>query len=334
MAQAQHIVVFRTDRLGDVLMSLPALHYLSRALPHTRIDFVCDGRHHPVIAPLLKQWRIEVIAPERFQWSKLDGVLFLHAESKFYRMAWSRRIPKRIGPVTRWWSRIVLTRGIRQRRSLAEKSEALYNIDLAKAFLTAIGHPGGDEADQGIVLPENEQAKSKAVTALRAVGLKGKYWCLHPGMGGSALNVSADIYARLASKLLQTGVEVVATIGPAGRDQAIKARLLQGAPRVKVIEGVGIEVIAEIFRGAEGVIAPSTGPIHLAHLVSTKTFGIYSPVRTHRPSRWAPWGGQGRSVAIIPDVACPATVDCLGEKCPHFPCMEKFDWVKALEKIL
>jgi ADP-heptose:LPS heptosyltransferase len=111
---------------------------------------------------------------------------------------------------------------------------------------------------------------------------------------------------------------IVLSEGPAERDRALVAALRPWP----VIRGLDLAALGEVFRGASLVVAPSTGPLHLAHFVGTATLGIYSPVRTQRARRWAPWGGAGRSLIWAPDVDCPGMRDCRGAKCEHFSCLE------------
>ena len=152
---------------------------------------------------------------------------------------------------------------------------------------------------------------------------------VHPGMSGSALNLSVSQYAEII-RVLQKQGPVLLSQGPASLDQEIVRQLKLDFPEIPVIKGVSLRVLAEVFRLANLVIAPSTGPIHLAHYVGTRTLGLYSPVRSHSPSRWAPWGGSGESETLTPEVDCPGRRDCLGPRCEVYNCMEWTSWAKIL----
>jgi len=110
----------------------------------------------------------------------------------------------------------------------------------------------------------------------------------------------------------------------------LKEKMLIKRPGLKVISGLKLPELAEFFRLCNLVIAPSTGPLHLASWVGTQTVGLFSPVKSQHPNRWAPWGGAKPSQVLLPQVDCPADRDCLGEKCRYFNCMVKTDWKNLL----
>jgi len=63
----KRILVTRTDRLGDVLMSLPALVALQAALPEVAIDFLVRPQYAELLTPFLREREIRALAFDR-QW--------------------------------------------------------------------------------------------------------------------------------------------------------------------------------------------------------------------------------------------------------------------------
>jgi hypothetical protein len=85
-------------------------------------------------------------------------------------------------------------------------------------------------------------------------------------------------------------------------------------------------MLVEIFRFSIFVVVFSIGFIYLVYLVGAATYGVYSPVLSHHPIRWAPFGGLKTAMIHTPAVKCPAAADCLGAKCNYYDCMDKTDW--------
>ena len=56
-----------------------------------------------------------------------------------------------------------------------------------------------------------------------------------------------------------------------------------------------------VLAAADGVVAASTGPLHLAALLGTRTLGLFSPVRPLHAGRWGPLGA--RAEVIEPEAA-------------------------------
>ena len=184
-----------------------------------------------------------------------------------------------------------------------------------------------------MIIPVDQSEAKEAEAVLELLGVKGDFLVVHPGMGGSALNLSGERYALFLSALVKRHpFPLLFSRGPALADQSLVDGLKRKFPGSVVIPTVSLGILRELFRKAKGVVAPSTGPLHLAHYVGTPTLGFFSPVRSHRPLRWSPWGGEGNSLVLTPAVDCPATRGCLGEKCPEFSCMEKAPWELLLQK--
>ena len=332
------ILIARTDRLGDVLLALPALAYIRRAIPEAEIDFLCRLDVGDVIRPTLDALRIQTLfLPDGDKLKfvkKYAACLFLFWEERLCKAAFWSNIPIRMGIYSKPLSYLLLNSGIRQHRSLARKNEALYNLDLARKLLSKLGFNEELPIDEKMTLETDEMSKRRAEQTLAQHALtKSNFIIVHPGMGGSALNVSAENYIEIIQKLKESGEEVVLSLGPLPIDQGLGTRIQAKIPGLKVVQGLTLPALREFFRLAKVVLAPSTGPLHLAHLVGTKTVGIFSPVLSHSMVRWAPWGGSGESLTLSPQVPCPAKQDCLGDACEYFPCMDKADWVNLIGKI-
>ena len=107
-------------------------------------------------------------------------------------------------------------------------------------------------------------------------------------IGGTGL-----IGSKTVPILRQRGHEVVAASSKTG---------------VNTITGEGL---TKAMEGAQVVVGPSTGPLHLAAAMGRPTVGLYSVVKSQSPVRWRPWGR--RSVVLQPEgVTCRA---CLRGSC-------------------
>lgn len=334
------VLILRTDRMGDVMMALPSVEYVRTALPRAEIDFLVQDIYVDVVAPYFQTRDVRVIGyhPTRnpFTGKKYSAALVLYADGKTVWRAWWAQVPKRIGMYSKLWSFILLSDGLRQERSKAEKNEALYNLDLAKLFVARVSGVKSEVFLPPISLTSDERSNRKARYRLEDVGIDpdASFVLLHPGMGGSALNLSPDTYLKIISNLERAGHRVVLSIGPVVRDQQLARTVLEKRPDLKVVRNVDLSVLREVFRLAKAVIAPSTGPLHLAHYVGTHTVGLYPPVLSQRRERWSPFGGSGTARTVAPTHACPGKQDCIGTQCQQYFCMDQFHWESAVTNCL
>ncbi len=67
------------------------------------------------------------------------------------------------------------------------------------------------------------------------------------------------------------------------------------------------------------VIAPSTGPLHIANAVGTPVLAFFSPIRVQSVLRWGPIDQTDNT--LVPDVNCAEDFRCAGTKCRYYYCM-------------
>lgn len=334
MTGSPPVLVVRDDRLGDVLLCLPALEYLRRSLPDAPIDFVCRQELHDLLRPHLMALSIALVDTADFS-RAYGAALFLMASPQLLFAGWRQRVPIRVGIRSKWPSWLWLNRGVAQRRSEGERPEAVYNLELARSLVESLRGSSPEAGEFRIRLRGDSGSEAAAQLALREIGVVGSFLVVHGGMGGSALNLSPEGYAALVAKF--PNASVVLSSGPSPHDAPMVEELLKQIPRARKLPSVPLTVLREVFRMAELVVAPSTGPLHLAHYCGTDTVGIFPPVRSQRAERWAPWGGAGRSRVLTPGHPCPGTRRCLGESCESHPCLDRLvrealpkDWADGL----
>ncbi|MCB9254096.1 MAG: glycosyltransferase family 9 protein [Bdellovibrionaceae bacterium] len=307
------ILVTRTDRLGDALLSLPTLCYLRKALPDAEIHFLAKSEIGGLLAGFMRDHYIKPIEVELKQSSLLQEALkaeryrvalFLYPEWELLSAAFLARVPKRVAPLSKWWSFLLLNHGVRQNRSRLEKNEAEYNLDLAKYVVSKVVKSKETPTIPRLEIPVHEAGAARAKEVLAAKGIPEDFILLHPGMGGSALNLDAQGYAEWIPELeSQYSMPVVLSKGPAEKDHELVESIRKERPDQKILSNLKLVELMECLRLAKLVVAPSTGPLHLAHYVGTDTLGVYSPRGTERPERWAPWGGTGNSRILLAEAS-------------------------------
>lgn len=322
------IVVIRRDRLGDLLMTLPSLIYLRENFSDAKIDFNCLKEFHDLLSPFCLKWNINLIdrTVERY-----DAALFLQGK---WRDSWElflTRTPLRVGNYSKFFSFFLLNAGLRQKRSSNGLNEAESNLELTHILIQRLG--GKNKGLQfPLELPVSESSKFEAQKKWEQLKLNEQenVVIFHPGMRGSALNVPVNSYLELMGKFESKGFFPVLSVGPESRDVELKEQILQKYPNLKVVSGLKLSELAAFFSMAKSVVAPSTGPLHLAHWVGVETVALFSPIKSQHPKRWAPWGGKKRAQVLIPTVDCPAENRCLEQKCQYFNCMATQDWKSLL----
>jgi heptosyltransferase-3 len=317
------ILIARTDKLGDVVLSLPVFAYLKSVRPEWRVHaLVAPGcvplvENDPHLDAIWTWSDAEIeklerqLAAERF-----DAAVLLYYHRPLAALLRRLRIPQRFGPLSKWSSWFLLNRGVWQRRSRSDRHESEHNVDLVRRL---VGIPFQADPPR-LHLSSGQWEIARRFRQDEAP--EGQQICfLHPGMGGSALNWAPQRFAVVANALAgRTGRRVLLTGGEedAGLIEEIRAQL---APQVEVIAGrYPLREFLGVLAAGDLMIAPSTGPLHMAAALGLAVVGLYPPLPTQRPARWGPRGRD--AVALSPDVTCPARLTCFGDRCRHWNCMD------------
>ncbi|NDD91428.1 glycosyltransferase family 9 protein, partial [bacterium] len=299
-----NVLIVRPDRLGDVVLSTPVFEVIRRSYPKAKITVLAQPRVAPALRGLASVDSVIEFSPESRHagwsgfWKLVDELrqgqfhlaLVLQAPS---RVAWAllaARIPIRLGPLSKWYSFITYNRGVRQRRSQVDMHEADYNLQLLQPLEIFVG---SKTVPTQVAISEEAQREVDAFLRQRGVLDDKRLWiAVHPGMGGSALNWPEASYLELVESLLREGRGVLVTGGPG--EQAILDRF-QGRfgsehPGAFHVYGGAtapdVQRLAAVFRRMRLVIAPSTGPLHVAVAVGVPVVSFYPPIRVQSARRW------------------------------------------------
>lgn len=239
---------------------------------------------------------------------------------------WKNRVSKRIGVLSKWDSFVFLNSGLRQKRSQAIKHEADYNLDLVKQIA-----PGKILDPEAPILHLKADPQPGCLEEYKLEPKK--YMVVHPGMAGSALNWPSQYYIELVGKLT-AHYKVVLTGTPADEPWIKDIREhYKNDPQVVCLQNkLTTRQLLYVLEQANSVFAPSTGVIHMAASLGTRVYGFYSPIRVQTVTRWGA-RGKGGVHLFTPNVSCPATHECLGDKCPAYPCMDQITPDQVLKEL-
>lgn len=314
----QRILVVRNDKLGDFMLAWPALACLKSAHPDNHVAVLVPTYTAPLAHAC--PWVDEVIldpgdgAP-RAQRKALraalraggfDALLTLFSTPRIGWLGWRAGISLRMAPATKW-AQVFYNFRIKQRRSRSQKPEYVYNQELAHALLRALGQDVPATTPPYWPLPaQTRDAQRQRLREELRIASSAPWWFLHPGSGGSAVNLSVAQYIDLVvslNELLASPPKWVITHGP--NEEATAQEL------VDTLEARGIEAwlmpprasltdFALSLAAADVFIAGSTGPLHIAGALNRPTIGFYPAKRSATPLRWQTCNAEERRLAFSP----------------------------------
>jgi ADP-heptose:LPS heptosyltransferase len=88
--------------------------------------------------------------------------------------------------------------------------------------------------------------------------------------------------------------------------------LLKHKNRVTDLTGkLSLAELISFINSCDGLVAGSTGPLHIAAALGKRAIGLYAPMRPIFPQRWAPIGKNADYLVLDKQCeACRKTMDC------------------------
>ncbi len=326
MSDPSRILVVRTDRLGDVILTLPVFNALRRRFP---------GAHLAILAGRYAGAIVEGYAPvDEILWydegggrrvpframrailrsARFDAAVIVHPTLRLALLAFLARIPVRIGSGYRYYS-FLFNRRVYAHRKTAERHELEYNMDL----LAPLGCDTAARKPLDVVLDIPRTARERASAILEEAGVAGKFVVIHPGSGGSARDWPVGNFSLLARRIVPgMNLRVVVTGTEAEFPLAEAVARAVSPPGVNLAGKLGLKELAAVVEKASLFVSNSTGPLHVAVAVGTPVVGLFPRIRVMGPGRWGPYTDNAR--VLVPD-GPPECDQCTGKPGSACACM-------------
>jgi len=158
---------------------------------------------------------------------------------------------------------------------------------LAEGFLgfaTALGVPPSEHVRRlELPLAEADRAAARGL-----VGAE-RYFVINPAASKAERNWLPERYAVVGDHVARTtGWKIVLTGGGSADEKALTeavAERLTTSP-LNLAGRTSVRQLAAVLAGAEGLLAPDTGPVHLAAAVGTPVVGLYAVARSALTGPW------------------------------------------------
>ncbi|HWJ24877.1 MAG TPA: glycosyltransferase family 9 protein [Gemmatimonadaceae bacterium] len=315
MTGAPRILVSRTDGIGDVALTLP-LCGLLRARLGAEVVLLCRGYARPVAeaspeVDAVVEWDADCERDPAVARARLAGVgaqAIVHAFPRpaVARAARAARIPRRIGTSHRWYHWLTCTDRVAFSRKRSDLHEAQLNVRLAEPLLGGSVPALEELVPYGRLVPSIvPPAEVEELIAADLVNV-----VLHPKSHGSAREWPLERWSALVEALDPTRYRVFVTGSAAERDLLRDWVRALPSHAVDLTGRLGLAELIGFLARVDGVIAASTGPLHLGAQLGRHALGLFSPTRPVHPGRWAPLGP--RAEVLVADASCAACAK--GEK--------------------
>lgn len=332
----RRILLLRTDRIGDVVLTLPMVDLIKERFPDASVTFLVRDytrelvEGYPGVEGVIP---LELVGPDRDMFASIrnggfDVAIHVFPRPELAWLTWRAGIPLRIGTSYRWYSMFFNAR-VPDHRKRSGLHESVLNVRL----LRKIGIEPPEHVVPRLFPSAAHHAAAERLTIRKGIQGKDRWVVLHPGSGGSARDWRPSNFVGLARELASKGIAVVVT-GSAGEvDLADRIGRETGGAAISVAGELSLMELAAFVSRASLFVSHSTGPLHIAAAVGTPVIGFFPPLEAASVHRWGPL--TERRTTFVPDKE--RCEQCRGMECQGNACMDQITvgavTAKALEML-
>ena len=317
----KRIIISRTDAIGDVVLTLPLAGIIKKQFPDAYLFFFGKTYTKPVVQ--LSQHIDEFINYDDFnnlnkkeqaaflRKTNADTIIHVFPRSSIAHAAKNAKIKIRIGTSHRLYHWFTCNKLLHFSRKKSDLHEAQLNIKLLKGL------------NINTELPLKEIADYFGFSRIPAVADNIKKFIdpdklnvvIHPRSHGSAREWGLANFKALIHLLNNHPVNIFIT-GSATEKEELKEWMTTLPPQINDLTGkLNLQELIGFLSICDGIVAGSTGPLHIASALGKHSLGIFPPIRPMHPGRWAPVGNKSQYITFPKDCndcrAVPSSCSCL-----------------------
>jgi len=321
------ILLTRTDRIGDVVLSTPAIKAVRDKYPNAHIAFMVRPHAKDIVEgnPYLNEVIIynkygehkSFLGTIRFALAlrrrKFDLAIMLHPTNRVHLIAFIAGIPERVGYDRKM--PFLLTKRMPHMKQKGEKHESEYTLDILR-----FADIGVKDREISVTVRKKDVAKAERMLEEYHVPVSGTLIAVNPGASCASKRWAPGNFAALCDNL--AGKFKARILIVSDRANSEFANAVAGGMRHEPVNLAGKTTVGELaalLSKCSLFISNDSGPVHIASGLKVPVISIFGRKNPGlSPKRWGPT--YERSVVFHKDVGCDP---CLAHTCRKgFKCLE------------
>lgn len=304
----RRLLFVRTDRLGETVLNLPAVHAFRLAFPDWRLLLWVQPSLRPLFLlhpdvdevlseslPAAAWWRRAWTLSRQWRVLGIGMVVVSNPKKEYHVAAWLSGIPTCVGHDRKCgW---LLTHRLPRRQALGVVHEVEYNV----ALLTALDLPR--PATLSYRLPVQDDAARRLAQRFETFHVRGedRLVGVHPWTSNPRKQWPVERFRALVERLSALdGVRPVLIGGMEERRNIVQVVSDSSRGVIDVVGRLPVEELAACLSRVRLLVTNDSGPMHVAAAVGTPVVALFGTddAGSH-PRRWGPWG-DGHTVIHKP----------------------------------
>ncbi len=333
--EPKNILIVRTDRIGDLILTLPLAGLIKKQYPSSKVSFLVREytknlvSHHPHIDEVLVLKELDGNVRlfdniKLIKQKKFDSCIVVYPRFRISLIVFFSGIKNRIGTGYRWYS-FLFNQKVYEHRKNAEHHELEYNVNLLEKLGIKINL---NESNVSYDLTVDDNALQNVIKTLidEKIDLQKQIIIIHPGSGGSSMDLPTNKFTWLVNKLDNDNYQIILT---GSKNEIELCEKIKSSNKVKNLAGkFDLDELTALISKSSMFISNSTGPIHIAAALGKYTVGFYPKIVSCSKERWSPY--TNKKLVYEPQIDCK---NCTREQCEKLNCMDSIDITKVYTDI-
>lgn len=352
MTSPKNILIVRTDRIGDVVLTLPLASIIKKHFPDCKVTFLLRGYAKPLaeenpniddVITLIEENGKPSIAKNILQLkNRFDTCVAVYPTFPIALILFLSNIRTRIGTGYRWYS-FLFNKKIYEHRKYGERHELEYNVRL----LLQLGiDEDVNEENVSFGFVPSKESEEKVHDDLRKFGINfaKPILIVHPGSGGSSIDLPVEKMKAVIKSLAQDENQILITGNNSEKELCellvtnpvrelspltTSSVAFSNGVNKKILNTAGkydLKELVALINQCDLMIANSTGPIHIAAALGKYVIGFYPKIASCAPKRWGPYTTKKKIFSPIIDCN-----DCTRNQCEKLNCMDSISTEEVVE---
>lgn len=335
MNPPEKILLVRTDRIGDVVLSLPMAKLVKKKYPQCKIAYfireytndLLEGNPFvdEVIIAKESDGKIDFINNLRnLKSQKFDTCVIVNPTPKIALIMFLAGIKNRIGTGYRWYS-FLFNKKVYEHRKYGDKHELEYNINLLKQIGIETDISNKD-IEFNLTTNEISLRKVELLFVENGYSPGKRIVVIHPGSGGSSVDLPKEKLIQL-TKLISTMEKVTIVITGSKNEFDLCKEFEINDSVINLAGQLDLNLLKALIKKSDLFISNSTGPMHIAAAFGVYVIGFFPKILSCSQNRWGPY--TEKRTVYIPTIDCS---NCTREQCEKLDCMNSIDIGKVFDE--
>jgi len=280
----KHIAFFRLSALGDVVLAIPMIRAMQKAWPDVKITWITSSAVYPLLEGLdgveflviKKPGKIKDYLELRKLFKEFEFDILIAAQASFRtNLIYPHINAKRKIGFDNGRAKDLHSWFVKEQIAPADEHLAEGFMGFAKHLGIAV--PSKENFTWNMHISDEDKAWAKAQRK------KEKYIAINAAASKAERTWKAEHYANLIDATVQKyDCQVVLTGGPAANEIELAAEIekLASSPIDNLVGKTKHKQIAALLGEVDCLIAPDTGPAHIAVAMETPVIGLYAVARS------------------------------------------------------